>query len=356
MSGVNNWSEGRLFHRERRRASTANFRLLITRTDKLGDFMLTWPALADARAALADAQIHLLVSPALEEIARACPYVDGVIVDGGGPVRELQRHLKTGRYNAAVVLFSTARVGLSLWSARVPYRLAPATKLHQLFFNRRLRQRRSQSLKPEYEYNRDLIRQLLIDHDLPAPAPMPQPPFWVLPTNRQRQTINVDSACLVIIHPGSGGSARNLTLNQYAELANQLTSNRPLSILITAGPGEADQANLLAQAITQHKVRVHVSTDGLVAFAHVLAQADLFVSGSTGPLHIAGALDVPTLAFYPRRRSSTALRWQTTNRVGRRMAYSPPPDDDEQDMQAIDVVSAAKAASSEFLGDDNDRS
>lgn len=355
MSGANNCIDRRLSHRGRLCAAAANFRLLITRTDKLGDFMLTWPALADARAALSDARIDVLVSPAVEEIARACPYVDEVIVDSGGSLRELQRHLRAGNYDAAVVLFSTARVGLSLWSARVPYRLAPATKLHQLLFNRRLRQRRSQSLKPEYEYNRDLIRQLLIDHGLPAPAPLPQPPFWVLPTDSLRQMNNADSACLVIIHPGSGGSARNLTLNQYGKLANQMKSDRPLSILITAGPGEADQANLLAQSITQHKVSVHVSTHGLVAFAHVLGKADLFVSGSTGPLHIAGALDVPTLAFYPRRRSSTALRWQTTNRAGRRMAYSPPLDGDEQDMQAIDIVLAAKAASSHFLGDGNDK-
>lgn len=333
-------------------------RLLVARTDKLGDFMLTWPALADVRAALPAARIEVLVSPAVKEIARACPYVDEVMVDTGGAPQQLGRDLRAGNYDAAVALFSTACVARALWGARIPYRLAPATKLHQLFFNHRLRQRRSQSLKPEYEYNRDLIRQLLVDHGVAMPEPAPQPPFWTLASDdlsqsasELRETYAIpDAARLVIIHPGSGGSAKNLTLTQYAELANQLKSDRTIFVLVTAGPGEADQANALAAMITAHKTMAYTSTHGLVAFAKVLAQAALFISGSTGPLHIAGALDLPTLAFYPRRRSSTALRWQTTNRVEHRLALSPPTDMDEQDMQAIDVVHAAQVASQQFLG------
>jgi ADP-heptose:LPS heptosyltransferase len=54
-----------------------------------------------------------------------------------------------------------------------------------------------------------------------------------------------------------------------------------------------------------------------------VAAADAFMAGSTGPLHVAGALDVPTIGFYPRRRSATSLRWQTLNSPKRRMAVSP---------------------------------
>ncbi len=332
-------------------------RLLITRTDKLGDFMLTWPALADARAALPDAQIDVLVAPAVEAVARACPFIDDVIVDAGGSLLRLRTKLRERSYDSAVALFSTARVAQALWGAGIPYRLAPATKLHQLFFNQRLKQRRSRSTKPEYEYNRDLIRQLLVDHTVAEPEERPSPPFWRLDpgdlnktADNLRATYGIpNDAQLIIIHPGSGGSARNLSIEQYALLANQLRSKRPLFILVTAGPGEAHLAHVLKAAITQHSAAVYESKEGLVAFAHVLAQAALYVSGSTGPLHMAGALDVPTLAFYPRRRSSTSLRWQTTNEADRRLAFSPPDTADELDMQSIDVSQAAAIASQHFL-------
>lgn len=319
--------------------------------------MLAWPALADARVALPEAELHVLVAPSVEEIAKACPYVDRVVVDSGGAVRDLQRVLRLNRYDAAVALFSTGRVARALWGGGISYRLGPATKLHQFLFNQRLKQRRSQSAKPEYEYNRDLVRRLLEDHGVPARDAAVGPPYWSLTQEGPSRTMALlqanygmpESAQLVIIHPGSGGSARNLDIDQYAGFANHLSGDQALFILVTAGPGEGDQAEALAARITAHESAVHRSTDGLVAFSHVLALAKLFVSGSTGPLHMAGALDVATLAFYPRRRSATALRWQTINQPMHRLAFSPPLGAGELDMQAIDVKEAAAAASENFL-------
>ncbi|MEJ2142293.1 MAG: glycosyltransferase family 9 protein, partial [Gammaproteobacteria bacterium] len=77
--------------------------------------------------------------------------------------------------------------------------------------------------------------------------------------------------------------------------------------------------------------------------------ADLFISGSTGPLHIAGALDVPTAAFYPRRRSATPLRWQTLNSEARRLAFTPAEDAEETDVSAIDVEAATRQINSQYF-------
>ncbi|WP_455219547.1 glycosyltransferase family 9 protein, partial [Kaarinaea lacus] len=94
---------------------------------------------------------------------------------------------------------------------------------------------------------------------------------------------------------------------------------------------------------------VYQSTEGLKRFAQHIQFADVFVSGSTGPLHIAGALNTPTAAFYPRRRSATSLRWQTLNSEDKRLAFSPPDSADEHDMCAIDITHAASEISSNFL-------
>ena len=333
-------------------------RVLVARTDKLGDFMLTWPALALLRAALPKARIDLLVTRAVEEIARACPYIDCVIVDRGQALKSIAAEVREPRYEAAVALFVTGRVGMTLLAARVPYRLGPATKAAQVCFNHRLVQRRSRSDQPEHAYNSDLIRRLLGDFDLTVP-PEPHPPYLAfardtLETVRSalcaRYAVAAE-ARLIVVHPGSGGSANNLSTEQYAGLANALASSEPLQILVTAGPGERAQAAALAGQITAHRAVVHDSCDGLLAFARVLALADVFISGSTGPLHIAGALDIRTAAFYPRRRSSTALRWQTTNSPARRLAFSPPAAAAETDMSAIDIQAAAAEINAGFLHD-----
>ena len=94
---------------------------------------------------------------------------------------------------------------------------------------------------------------------------------------------------------------------------------------------------------------VYQSTNGLDNFTKHIAFADLFISGSTGPLHIAGALNVPTAAFYTRRRSATQLRWQTLNSPERRLAFSPPETAEETDMSQINVEAAAREIVKKFL-------
>ena len=96
---------------------------------------------------------------------------------------------------------------------------------------------------------------------------------------------------------------------------------------------------------------VYQSTEGLKRFAQHIQFADVFISGSTGPLHIAGALNTATAAFYPRRRSATSLRWQTLNSEDKRLAFSPPETADEHDMGAIDIEHATGEIGSKFLRD-----
>ena len=55
--------------------------ILVIRNDKLGDFMLAWPALALLRRNLPQARIAVLVPEYTAPLARICPSVDEVIVD-----------------------------------------------------------------------------------------------------------------------------------------------------------------------------------------------------------------------------------------------------------------------------------
>ena len=332
-------------------------RVLVVRNDKLGDFLLAWPALAILRASLPAATLDVLVPEYTRSIAELCPSVDGVVLDPGpeaGATALLER-LRAGRYDALLTLFSSTRVGFAGWRAGIPTRIAPATKLAQVFYNERVVQRRSRSLKPEFEYNADLARDYV--RGLGAEVREVSGPYLGFDRDlvarleaefRARLEIPAEHV-LVFLHPGSGGSANNLSLEQYATLARGLSSERGHTLIISAGPGEQAIAHDLHASLADISARVYESSAGLACFAQHLAFADLFVAGSTGTLHLAGALDCPTGAFYPRRRSSTPLRWQTLNSDGRRLAWSPPEGVGERDMSSIDVASAARELSERFL-------
>lgn len=66
-------------------------RILVVRNDKLGDFMLAWPALACLKSAHPDNHVAVLVPTYTAPLAHACPWVDEVILDPGDGAPRAQR-------------------------------------------------------------------------------------------------------------------------------------------------------------------------------------------------------------------------------------------------------------------------
>lgn len=325
-------------------------RVLVVRNDKIGDFMLAWPAFAQIKAA--GCHVTALVPEYTAPLARLCPSVDDIIIDPGKDAMftdqlVLAEIVSTGKFDAAVAFYSNWRNGVLLRHVKIPYRLAPATKLAQFLYTHRLTQRRSRSEKPEWVYNLELSEQFLRNQGLPVHAV--QPPFLTpSQTDRSASRRSMASASgldpeapWLMAHVGSGGSANHLSLAQYetliVALGHQLTG---WPVVLSAGPGEEGMVGELVARLRAAGLAaaMHQPGDGLRGLVLAIANAAVFMAGSTGPLHIAGALNIPTVGFYTRRRSATALRWQTLNTPDRRLALSvPETSQDPEDFSSIDL-------------------
>ncbi|MGR6980663.1 glycosyltransferase family 9 protein [Testudinibacter sp. P27/CKL/0425] len=317
-------------------------KILVVRNDKLGDFMLAWPSFAMLKQSAPDYQITALVPTYTAELARACPYIDEVFIDAGknntkAAQNETLQAIRAQKFDAVINLFSDRYNALLMWKARIPYRLAPATKIIQFLYNKRVKQRRSRSLKPEFQYNLDLIRAFLRDQKITAlesQAPYLQFSPSELAQQKQKlaQLLGLSQAQKwIFVHAGTGGSANNLNLRQYADIIQGLVGQLACQVVLTAGPGEKEKAEQLRKltGLSAEVVKVYAENDGLVDFARSLACADLFVAGSTGPLHLCAALNGLTVGFFPSKRSAKALRWQPINQPDRHLAFTPPTGNDE---------------------------
>ncbi|MBF0470344.1 MAG: glycosyltransferase family 9 protein [Gammaproteobacteria bacterium] len=344
-------------------------RVLIVRNDKLGDFVLALPLFALLKHYAPHLHLTALVPSYTAPLAEASPWIDAVVIDTPGQnlfrdLQSLHHTFRFGDYDILLTLFSSGRVALSGCLSGIPYRLAPATKIFQFCYNHRLRQRRSRSHKPEYAYNLDLGEYLLQNYLGITLESRSEQGDDLLPSEIERPILRLDGdlsvererfclqhqlppeRSLLFIHPGSGGSANNLRPDQYAALAVEL-GREPCSLVIVAGPGEEKVAQEVVFRIATSGVELPVtlyhSTAGLIPFARTLQLADLFISGSTGPLHIAGALNISTAAFYPRHRSATPLRWQTLNAPERRLVFTPPPSAAAEAVTACNLEEAITA-------------
>ncbi|WP_417607101.1 glycosyltransferase family 9 protein [Oceanimonas baumannii] len=330
-------------------------RVLVVRNDKIGDFMLAWPAFAMLKASF-DCHVTALVPGYTRPLAELCPSVDAVLTDPGksgdaAAQMALLKQLKAGHFDAVICLFSNFRNAKLMWQAGIPQRWAPATKLAQVLYNHRVKQRRSESAKPEYQYNLDLVRAFLASNDItPVEPSTPYLSFNAgeleVFRRQQAEQLGIDAGrSWLLVHAGSGGSANNLSAAQYAALITRLKGQYPAAQpVLTAGPGE----EALAEEVAGMAGQEAVVAGGLPLpdFCRLLACGQLFVAGSTGPLHIAAALDVPTVGFFPLRRSATPLRWRPLNSEGRHLAFHPPEGADAEDMRSVDVNTVAERVSS----------
>ncbi len=322
--------------------------LLITRNDRLGDFMLAWPAMQAVHRSLPEAQLTVLAPACAVPLASLCAGVTAVVQDPAVPgrwgnARALARLLRPSGFDAALALFSRFDVALGLALAGIPMRVAPATKPAQVLYTRRLRQRRSQSTRPEWLYNLELAEFFLVQLGVSRPirtsAPYLSFPAAEVTAARRRlaERLGIDSARpWVFVHPGHGGSSPTLPTDLFARIGRELVTAGS-ELILSEGPADKAPVEMLSVALGATPHARYRSLAGLDAYARDLAAADLFLSGSTGPLHIAGALDVATVAFYPHRRSASATRWQTLNNENRRLAFMPPSSAEENDFAAIDM-------------------
>ena len=213
--------------------------ILVVRTDKLGDFVTALPTLYVLKNYDQNNKIIACVAPLNKELALTCPFIDEVIVDEGGSLWSLVKSLRSAKIDISVTLFSNTRVALAQFMAGIPTRIAPATKLAQIFYTKRVKQRRSRVEMAEFEYNLQLVKTVFSDAALSFPKPLCSFPKEELDGVYQKFTEEFAITREVIaFHPGFGGSSdANLTLEEYIDRVRMVSENGTYQAVMTFGPG-----------------------------------------------------------------------------------------------------------------------
>ena len=282
--------------------------LLIVRTDRLGDVLLTTPVSRRLREKrFPQAHIAWLVKPYTAPLLEHNPDVDQVIIDWGGPAKALVERLREEKFDAAIVAYPRWRMAWALWRAGVPMRIGPASKWYSVFFNRRIWQHRSEGAKHEADYNLDLLAPLGVSFQRTATRLelTPEEKAWArsfLESNR----ISFRKPVMGL-HPGSGGSSARWPLTHFMELGDRL-QEAGYDVVVTGGPGE-DYQNIMIDNMRRIPVFVAAGSISIRQLASILSCLNLVVSNSTGPLHMAVAVGVPTVSVYSPIPTCHPRRW-----------------------------------------------
>lgn len=289
--------------------------IMVVRNDKLGDFITALPTLYVLKHHNPSNHIIALVAPLNRKLAESCDFIDEVIVDSGEDILELAFKIKQAQVDASITLFSNTRVALAQWIARIPLRIAPATKIAQIFYNRRITQRRSEVKMAEFEYNLDLTKPLFPDISLDFPKPL----LHFSGSEKSYSEFCAEFGItkpVVAFHPGFGGSSdANWTLSEYMELVRIAEAQSTIDVVMTFGPDEEKLYSEAKELLGESRVVLYRSVGSVVNFAALISSFKLFISTSTGTYHLASAVGCETFTFFADTRFASALRWKSIGEV-----------------------------------------
>ncbi len=298
----------------------ANPRILLVRTDRMGDLILSTPAIRAVRAAYPHAHVALMVQPAMRLLVEGHPSLDEVItLDKDGRHRgwagtlALARELRARRFDLAIILHTTTRVVLLTWLAGVPRRVGYARRLGWLLTRRRSYEKRFGE-RHELDYTLDLVRLAGIpakDRTLEiAWAAAGQAPVeaWLA-----REGVRPEEP-LIVLHPGASCRSKRWPAERFAAVADRLPAARPRAprIAVVVGPGDATLAHTVQQS-AKTPLLIPPAPFTLAELPWLLRRARCLISNDSGPVHLACAAGTPVVAIFGRWGGGLSpTRWGPT--------------------------------------------
>ncbi len=274
--------------------------IVLIRPDHLGDLILSLPVARILKDRFPQSQITYLAAPGPGEIAPMVSYVDDWIIDKGTngrlSVSELTGIFRKSKFDTLIELKPGWRTAVAGFLSRIPNRIGTGRRFYSLFYSERVNLHRRGSGKHQTDLELAMLAPLGIDIGGLFPELVFPESFRNLTATLVAESINE----YIVIHPGSSGSAPNWPVSSYRELARLILQEAKFKIVITG----------LEKNLDDFKGCIDLSRKTTLAeLSSVIAGAKLFISGSTGPLHLADALGVKCVSFFVNRPEIGPTRW-----------------------------------------------
>jgi len=292
---------------------TSYRRIVISRTDSIGDVILTLPLAGKIRERFPDAEILFLGQGYTRAVAEACIHIDRFIDWKEIEILPTNDRISLFRsLEADLILhvFPRREIARLAKKAGIPERIGTTGRLyHYLTCNRLTRLSRRNSPLHEAQLNLLLAGQLL-GNTIPETAAIPN--YYGLsrlhPLPGSFRRLLSPSHINLILHPKSKGSAREWGSENFARLANALSKEK-FRIFVTGTAAEGELLRKEGFFETAGELTDLTGTMELNEMIAFIAAADALIAASTGPLHLAAALGKTALGIYPPIRPMHPGRW-----------------------------------------------
>jgi len=301
--------------------------ILIVRTDRIGDVVLTTPSIRALHDAFPEARISLLVAPLTRDLVDGLEGVDEVLVDdrkgehrGLNGYRTLIRQLKNREYDLAVVYHTKKRTNLLCALAGIPRRIGYKNDKLGILLTDRLIDQRYEGEKHEAQYCLSVLAPLgVLTDDLTTKiALQSQAEQWA---EQRIKSLNISGKpLLVALHPGASCPTKRWPIDRFTRLARLMQENFPVTLVLIGGKDETWSAEDFVQQCPREVIDLKGQTS-VAQMASLLKRCSLLVSNDSGPVHVAAAEETPVVSIFTRDQPGiNPTRWRPLSQNSRVIA------------------------------------
>ncbi len=291
--------------------------ILLIQLKRIGDLILTTPAIAAVRQKFPDARITLVISRECKALAPAIRDVDRLLImprgfAGIGTLAAVGRGgfdycVDFTRNDRSALLVALSRAKKRVVSFRIKVRSKFRTRFYNEFVPHRMRDMHT------VDYHLALLAPLGIEN-APAAIDLKLPEDANATARELLEEHNVRKP-FVIFHPGSARAEKFWDAQRWSEVINHAADHHDLDLVVTGGPSLFEHTHIddIKPKVRRQVIDLSGQTD-LLTLAALIARARLLVTVDSAPVHLAAGtrtpqviLFGPTNPFHWRPRESSTL-------------------------------------------------
>ena len=277
-------------------------KILIRGTNWIGDAVMTLPAVASVRAAYPGAHLSVLAKPPVSDIYKMFSAADEILpyprkFDNAPGVLRLAYSLRPKKFDAAILLQNAIEAAIIAYVAGIGVRAGYSTDGRGFLLTHPVRRSADILRVHQIDYYLEMVKALGcadVDHSLRLETSL----STAATREILRKYLPENNRPLIGIAPGAMyGPAKRWLPERFAQAGESLAKKLDAQVLLFGGGDDWETAELVRGQAQTDMMNLAGRTS-LEDSVYLISQCRLFLSNDSGLMHVAGGLNIPTVAIF----------------------------------------------------------
>jgi heptosyltransferase-1 len=286
--------------------------ILLLRFRRLGDIVLTTPAVSLLKRRFPEASTVYLVEEPYRRLVEGNPDIDRVIIV---PVKQnrrdffrLIREIRKARYDVLLDFHGGPRASWITLLGGAQLKIGHTIKTKGFLYHKTAPRRGAGAPIHSVETHAGLIRALGVDfnkEDIPPlvlPAARPEEiaridalAAQIIPGEAERQPVPLP---LAVLHIGAGNAFRDWGEENAADLAARLLEIPGMAVAAIGGENDRPRESRIAGRLNSPRFFPLCGRLNFIEIRELISRASLFLGPDSGPMHLAASTGTPIVAYF----------------------------------------------------------